>query len=167
MAKYHEQLPGVLSFFKNNPSAKAKMLATLSQENGLSLRLLDWFVTYFSKVRGVFVSSEDGKLMCVHAEYKNNLRAYSKRGFDPFCRRERIVLDNNFDLTSGEGMCTTIGQLCFFRWAVESGIIDHCCTNVRDLEIALAEWSVSKSKVNRVIDRCPGYYTSIGSRVNF
>ena len=29
----------------------------------------------------------------IYLEYKNQLKAYSKKYFDPFCRRERLIIN--------------------------------------------------------------------------
>jgi hypothetical protein len=66
----------------------------------------------------------------VYADYKLKLRAYSKRRFDPFCRWERISYPYK------ENMCiqTTIGQLNFFKWALENGVISHIAKNYEVIE---------------------------------
>jgi hypothetical protein len=58
------------------------------------------------------------------------LKAYSKKLFDPFCRRERISFidhDNN-------ELITTVGQLNFFRWAIENKIVEYITENYEDIE---------------------------------
>jgi hypothetical protein len=94
----------------------------------VSLRLLDWFVTsYARRHASSFVFR--GKTVIVWNEYKSMLKSYSKTHFDPFCRRGRIFVDAAGDAcvllsTEREGaLTTTIGQLNFFRWAIESGLL--------------------------------------------
>jgi hypothetical protein len=62
--------------------------------------------------------------------YKSQLKAYSKKLFDPFCRRERIM----FQLQNQESFLTTVGKLNFFRWAIEKGIIDYIKLNLPKIE---------------------------------
>ena len=57
----------------------------------------------------------------VYLSYKGQLKAYSKQYFDPNCRRERIM----FKIQNQEQFMTTIGKLNFFRWALESKILDY------------------------------------------
>jgi hypothetical protein len=57
----------------------------------------------------------------VYLSYKGQLKAYSKQYFDPNCRRERIM----FTIPGHEQFMTTIGKLNFFRWALESKILDY------------------------------------------
>jgi hypothetical protein len=58
------------------------------------------------------------------------LKAYSKKRFDPFCRWERISVPYKND-TSIE---TTIGQLNFFKWALENNVIDYIEENYEEIE---------------------------------
>jgi hypothetical protein len=58
----------------------------------------------------------------VHAHYRSQLKAFSKQQFDPFRRRERII----FELPNQQhSIETTVGQLNFFRWAIESGVLQY------------------------------------------
>ena len=57
----------------------------------------------------------------VYTDYKLKLKAYSKRRFDPFCRWERI----NIPYKNNTYIQTTIGQLNFFKWALENKVIDY------------------------------------------
>jgi hypothetical protein len=67
----------------------------------------------------------------VHFHYKRELKAYSKRLFDPFCRRERISFQIRGQKPIDE---TTVGQLNFFRWAIEKGVIKYILDHVADIE---------------------------------
>jgi hypothetical protein len=104
--------------------------------NGLSkisLRVLDWFVTNFCKKHNTVIHyHRDGKAqkLIVHLDYKNQLKAYSKKQFDPFCRRERI----NFIYGKGNELLTTVGQLNFFRWAIEHHVLDYINDNLEIIE---------------------------------
>lgn len=105
--------------------------------NGLSkisLRVLDWFVTNFCKKHNTVIHYQrDGKpqKLIVHLDYKNQLKAYSKKQFDPFCRRERI----NFIYGKGNELLTTVGQLNFFRWAIEHHVLDYINDNLEIVEV--------------------------------
>jgi hypothetical protein len=86
----------------------------------ISLRLIDWFVTNYSKANSTSYIL-NGQEFVVYMNYKNQLKAYSKKLFDPFCRRERI----SFQIPGHEAFLTTVGKLNFFRWALEKGILDY------------------------------------------
>jgi hypothetical protein len=99
----------------------------------ISLRVLDWFVTNFCKKNNTVIHYQrDGKAqkLIVHLDYKNQLKAYSKKQFDPFCRRERI----NFIYGKGNELLTTVGQLNFFRWAIEHHVLDYINDNLEIIE---------------------------------
>ena len=59
--------------------------------------------------------------MNVFHSYKSQLKAYSKKKFDPFCRRDRLL----FKIDDDHSVETTIGQLNFFKWAISNLIIDY------------------------------------------
>lgn len=92
----------------------------LKGESEISLRLIDWFVTNYSKAHSTAYILT-GQEFVVYMNYKNQLKAYSKKLFDPFCRRERI----SFQIPGHEAFLTTVGKLNFFRWAIEKGILDY------------------------------------------
>jgi hypothetical protein len=99
----------------------------------ISLRVLDWFVTNFCKKHNTVIHYQrEGKAqkLIVHLDYKNQLKAYSKKQFDPFCRRERI----NFIYGKGNELLTTVGQLNFFRWTIEHHVLDYINDNLEIIE---------------------------------
>ena len=90
----------------------------------ISLRLIDWFVTNYAKRHNIgYVIG--GQEFMVYMSYKSQLKAYSKKLFDPFCRRERIM----FSLPGTEQFITTVGKLNFFRWAIEKNVIEYLKTH--------------------------------------
>jgi hypothetical protein len=66
----------------------------------------------------------------VYDDYKLKLKAYSKKRFDPFCRWDRISIPYK------DGNCieTTIGQLNFFKWALENKVVDYIEQNYETIE---------------------------------
>ena len=65
----------------------------------------------------------------VYIDYKLKLKAYSKKRFDPFCRWDRITIPYKNDTY----IQTTIGQLNFFRWALENKILDYIEKNLKHI----------------------------------
>lgn len=109
----------------------------------ISLRVIEWFVTNYAKKYGISWEKQEtirGVVTCnqfnVFLSYKSQLNAYSKKQFDPFCRRSRIEFKYN---DSGNTITTTIGQLNFFRWALENNIIDYVEENQQDIELDMNE----------------------------
>ena len=72
----------------------------------------------------------EDKRFKVYVDYKLKLKAYSKRRFDPFCRWERISIPYK----EGTSIETTIGQLNFFKWALENKVVDYIENNYENIE---------------------------------
>ena len=100
----------------------------------ISLRVIDWFVTNYSREHNVsYINKRTGLEFNVHKEYKACLKSNSKRQFDPFCRRNRI----NFYYREDAKIQTTVGQLNFFRWAIENHVLDYIHQHLADIEKAM------------------------------
>jgi hypothetical protein len=106
-----------------------EIVELLKGTSEVSLRLIDWFVTNYSKAHSISYIL-NGQEFVVYMNYKNQLKAYSKKLFDPFCRRERI----SFQIPGHEAFLTTVGKLNFFRWALEKGILDYIKGHQTDIE---------------------------------
>jgi len=107
------------------PTRLQRVKDILEGKSDLSLRLIDWFVTNYSKKYNVSYMSE-GKHVIVYLAYKSHLKAYSKKMFDPFCRWKRIKFNE----------CeTTVGQLNFFEWAIQDGVLDYIEANHSNIQL--------------------------------
>ena len=106
-----------------------EILQHLQGTSAISLRLIDWFVTNYAKQYNTSYILNSQEFL-VYTNYKSQLKAYSKKLFDPFCSRERIM----FQLTGQEPFLTTVGKLNFFRWAIEKGIMDYIKMNYAKIE---------------------------------
>ena len=124
-------LKNLLEFYKIDNNMD-KMLQIINGESKISLRIIDWFATNYAK-KYYTVYQLEGLAQTrfkVYNDYKLKLKAYSKKRFDPFCRWDRITIPYS-DSTSIQ---TTLGQLNFFRWALEYRILDFIEKNVVDIE---------------------------------
>ena len=106
-----------------------KMLTIINGQSTISLRLVDWFVTNYAKKYFVIYPLKDIRFK-VYDDYKLKLRAYSKKRFDPFCRWQRITIPYKENVS----MQTTIGQLNFFKWALENDVIKFIEDNYQVIE---------------------------------
>ena len=106
------------------------LLPIVQGTSKISLRVLDWFVTNYCKKNNIILTNKSGTNIIVHMDYKNQLKAYAKIYFDPFCRRDRI----NFIYGKGHELLTTVGQLNFFRWEIENNIIEYTVSNMEIIE---------------------------------
>ncbi len=140
-------LKNLMDFYRD----QAKLQTMLSIINGvskISLRIVDWFVTNYAKkyyTMYEFASTQGSRTtrFKVYNDYKLKLKAYAKRRFDPFCRWERISVPYD-----GENYIeTTIGQLNFFKWAIENNILEYIEEHYDEIERDMNERnSISKRK---------------------
>jgi hypothetical protein len=147
-------MQSLIIFFKERKNLDS-VIPIITGKSNISLRILDWFVTNFSKKNNInYIVQYDNKKkgiknFIVYLDYKAQLKAYSKKLFDPFCRRERISFidhDNN-------ELITTVGQLNFFRWAIENKIIEFITENFdiieQDMNVSLRNLYKKKDGDNR------------------
>lgn len=120
-------LNNLMDFYKKNQNLD-KILPIINGESEISLRLIDWFVTNYAK-KNFTVYSKENERFKVYIDYKLKLKAYSKKRFDPFCRWDRINIPYGEDTY----IQTTIGQLNFFRWALENKIISYINENMKQI----------------------------------
>lgn len=124
------------------------MIKIINGESEVSLRLTDWFVTNYTK-KNEIIYYVDGKQFNPHKSYKNKLTGYQKKLFDPFQRRDRIKFYYRMD----EYVITTPGQLNFFFWAKEFGVIDYILKNRKEIEkdmnLSLRKSAENKKKTNK------------------
>jgi len=118
-----------LQTFYNEPGNLEKITPILKGESPISLRLVDWFITNYAKKNNTSYMMGT-KQFLVHFNYKRELKAYSKKLFDPFCRRDRIM----FEALNQPSIMTTVGQLNFFRWFIEKKILDYIEENRTEIE---------------------------------
>ena len=118
---------------KDNFKNLKHILPIINGESLISLRIIDWFVTNYSKKNFTQYNIVKNGLTYrfkVHKEYKLKLRSYKKRRFDPFCRWERIMIPFENDTQ----IQTTIGQLNFFEWCLKNKIMDYIEKHTDDIE---------------------------------
>ena len=104
------------------------VISLLQGEGDISLRVMDWFVTNYAKKHNISYPI-NGQDFSVYLNYKSQLKAFSKKLFDPFCRRERI----EFQCGDSPAFVTTVGQLNFFRWALEKDIFTYIRQHQQDI----------------------------------
>jgi hypothetical protein len=128
-------MTNLTEFYKQEEHVET-MMRVINGESRISLRIVDWFVTNYAKknytVYDLPINKSNTVIKTrfkVYNDYKLKLKAYSKKRFDPFCRWERITIPFN-----QKHMETTIGQLNFFKWALENKVIDYIEQNYQTIE---------------------------------
>ena len=126
-------LNNLMEFYKDTNNLN-RMLKIITGESKISLRIVDWFSTNYAKKYYTLYDVDDQngntRRFKVYFDYKLKLKAYSKKRFDPFCRWDRISIP----YTNGTCIETTIGQLNFFKWAIENGVIKYIDENYDTIE---------------------------------
>ena len=170
-----------LTEFFTNPAHIAQFKELVKKGAPISLRVIDWFVTNYSKDKdvtyrkgstwsasgihshvaggGVKDALEDNRMIHVHESYKAQLKAYSKRQFDPFCRRDRI----HFYYTPTEKVETTVGQLNFFRWAIENHVTEYVGAHLKDIESAMRVYVKAQRDARRKLAKKGKHLSSMDS----
>ena len=139
-------LESLLDYYSKNINI---LNCIITQKDKLSLRILDWLVTNYSKKNNIVYKINNNNnnattYFNIYLDYKNQLKAYSKKYFDPFCRRERIVInitdlswklqpEDKYKVKQNE-LITTVGQLNFFRWFIENGILKYAIENIQEID---------------------------------
>lgn len=124
------------------------MLSIINGTSDVSLRIVDWFSTNYSKKYYTIYETHNNPRFKVYEDYKLKLKAYSKKRFDPFCRWERIQVP----ITENSDFCfeTTIGQLNFFKWALENQIIKYIKQHYNEIENDMNNNnSISKTRISK------------------
>lgn len=134
-----------------------QMMPILNQTAHISLRILDYFVTNYAKKKKIIYQHND-RFFNVFLNYKAQLKAYSKKQFDPFCRKIRKVNGKqineaiNFFYDDEKSIETTVGQLNFFKWAIQNGvlayIVDHLTDIVEDMILSSKQKKTDTNKSN-------------------
>ena len=156
-------LTKIKKFFKHESNIK-ELLEIINGKTKLSLRIIDWFVTNYSKKKLIIIKNKKRQIerfvgrskispktkkkleenfeeFNVHLNYKGQLKSFQKKQFDPFCRRQRI----NFYYTNDKHFVTTVGQLNFFKWAIENNILQYIKDNIDVIEKDMNQ-NIKKSK---------------------
>lgn len=146
-------LESLTAFFNRNPAYKRQLYEIITGISPVSLRLIDHFVTHYSKTANVlyWINDARGEIQetpmakelshlrkfHLYLEYRAQLKSYTKLDFDPFRRHKRItfVLETTPELVTVE---TTVGQLNFFRWALQNLIITFVKAHLVDIETSMS-----------------------------
>ena len=141
-------LINLMDFYKVEKTLN-RMLKIITGESKISLRIVDWFSTnYAKKYYTLIEDAEANKRFKVYVDYKLKLKAYSKKRFDPFCRWDRISIPYKKDTC----IETTIGQLNFFKWALENKVIDYIEENYEVIEKDMNNRNSTSKRKEQIVD---------------
>ena len=139
-----------LSEFYKQEEYINEILPIIEQKSVISLRILDWFITNYAKKYKTLIGERE---IDIYQNYKLQLKSYSKSQFDPFCRKNKI----EFYYKDNKYIETSCGQLCFFRWCFENGILTYVKNNMalieQDMKTSLKnKQSIDKKNKKKIIE---------------
>lgn len=147
-------LESVLESYNLDPIYITKFLNIVKRKNGMSLRVIDWLVTNYSKVHSITIGI-DGIPRDLNRDYQKNLNAYNKKNLDPFARRNKIILVIKHPDGSEERRSSTVGQLNFFRWFCKNNLDVYLNREKRNIDehMRSSESRRRKNKTEKVSHR--------------
>ena len=117
-----------------------EFISIINSNSKISIRLIDYFVTKYSKKNKINYKINDDNIFNIYQSYKQQLKAYQKKNFDPFARGIRIPY-----FIEDSWIITTIGQLNFFKWFISKNILEYV-NKYKDT----IEYDMNKNKVNKI-----------------
>lgn len=121
------------------------------KDKKISLRLIDWFVTNYSKKHNISypITRPDGRVeyFSPYQRYRDQLSSYPKKLFDPFCRGNafNFKINQPINTEEPESIETAICQLHFFKWAIENLLLDYI---EQHSEIIYQDMQANGSRIN-------------------
>jgi len=152
-------LNSLSTYYDKHPEYRSILNAIIEGDYAVSLRVIDWFITHYSKYKNIMywidermdvihesVVGQMGphlKKFHLYLEYRAQLKSYTKLNFDPFRRHQRIsfVLENKPAMVVIE---TTIGQLNFFKWIFQNHVLDYIMHHQSEIELQMLEYQNKK-----------------------
>jgi len=119
-----------LADFFNDPLHQNVLIQILdaSRDRHVSLRLVDWICTTYSKEHRMLFPKSDGSIVDIHSSYKSHLRSYGKSRFDIFRRGKKTTMK-----CGDKELETTLAQLNFIRWLINHQVVDYLETHREEL----------------------------------
>lgn len=152
-------LTSLTDYYNKNKTHKKTLKDIIDGKHTLSLRIIDWFVTHYSKTNNIYYWIDDNNIyesfpsnlnncdsfrkVHLYLDYRAQLKSYTKFNFDSFRRHDRITFFLNNEKTIN--IETTIGQLNFFRWAFNNKIIDYALEHYNEIYENMTKHSYKKS----------------------
>lgn len=147
-------LKPLLEFFSNESNFKIFLDIVVFKTKNIPLRLLDWFVTNYSKKNDVsyVIKRPNGQIenFNIYRSYRAQLKGHSKKVFDPFCRGKPIMLEYELpNVGSTVQFETGICQLKFFKWAIQNLVLTYVENNY---EAIYEDMKANNSKSLKVVE---------------
>lgn len=123
------------SLIKSKASYIDKFMKIILQ-NKLKIIIIEYFITNYSKKYQIIIKRSNNDFFYINDEYKNQLKSFNKKFFDPYKRNNKFELEHNKQI-----IITTVGQMNFFKWAIENQIINYIEEHYKEI---VEDYSKSK-----------------------
>jgi hypothetical protein len=130
----------VENFYESLVNIK-EFIEIINSKSDISIRLIDYFVTKYSK-KNKITYKIDNNIFNIHQSYKQQLKNFQKKNFDPFARGIRIPY-----YVGNVWIITTIGQLNFYQWFISNKILDYIIKNKDNIESDMNKNKKNKTEV--------------------
>ena len=97
-------------------------------ENKIKIIIIEYFITNYSKKHEIIIKRSENDFFYINDEYKNQLKSFNKKFFDPYKRNNKFELEHNKHI-----IITTVGQMNFFKWVIENQIINYIEEHYKDI----------------------------------
>jgi hypothetical protein len=116
--------------FYSNINYINDFISIITADSKISIRLIDYFITKYAKKYKIIYKINEEQPFNVYQSYKQQLKIYQKKNFDPFARGIKIpyYIGNSW-------VITTLGQLNFFKWFISKNILEFVIKNKDIIEI--------------------------------
>ena len=118
-----------------------KLLLFLKNDSKFSLRVIDYFLTNYSSNNNIVY-----KKINIFNSYKQQLKKFHKKFFDPCSRGLRIP----FFISNEECILTTICQLNFFKWFIQTNIYEYLISNYSEIKKSMKNKSTNNNNNNNL-----------------
>lgn len=140
--------------------------------NNISVRIINWFVTNFSKHYNTSLSNSKTKKVdkslitpsvssdfFVWNQFGSAKSAFHKHLFDPYCRQHKLRIPTRSinhiiaNISSLEPpppyILTSIAQLNFFKWAISNNLLHFVDQNFSQINTDIHKRTVTKTSSNK------------------
>lgn len=154
-------LTSLTDYYNKHENNKQILKQIIDGKHKLSLRIIEWLVTHYAKINNIYYWIDDKytiyeqlpdninvcyKKVNLYQDYRAQLKSYSKFNFDSFRRHNRITFF--LDLENRVFIETTIGQLNFFRWIFNNGVIDYALNHYDEIYNKMISNNLNKNKIS-------------------
>ena len=155
-------LTSLNEFYIKNNNYKNIFKTIISGNHKLSLRLIDWLVTHYSRNNNIYywkldndkiyynLPSNDNrrfKKINIYLDYRAQLKSYTKLNFDTF--RRHLIEISSFILMIKTKLKQLPDNLNFFRWAFSNNIIEYAINNYNEIYNNMIKSNNYKKKIKK------------------